>query len=113
MREMLKSKIHKAVVTSSNPGYEGSIGIDENLMKKVDILPDEKVLVISNDTGERLETYAFYEDPGSGEISINGGATRKITEGEEITILSFRYSGESLQSKKILVNDSNQFVKFY
>lgn len=112
MREILKSKIHKAVVTDSNPKYEGSIGIDKALMRKVDIIPEEKVLVVSIETGERLETYAFPEEENSGKISINGGAARKIEAGEKITIMSFKLTETSFQSKKILVDDSNQFKKY-
>lgn len=113
LREVLKSKIHKAHVTDSNPDYEGSIGIDEELMNKANISPNEKVLVISNETGERLETYVFPEEKESKKISINGGAAKKINEGEEITILVFALVNEDLNPNRVLVNETNEFLKYY
>ncbi len=71
-------------------------------------MPGEKVLVISIDSGERLETYAFPENKNSGDISIYGGAANKIHEGEKITILSFKLTDEEFESTKILVNEKNE-----
>ncbi|MDD3628858.1 MAG: aspartate 1-decarboxylase [Actinomycetota bacterium] len=88
---ILKSKIHRATVTAAEIDYSGSISIDKNLMERANILPYEKVLVVSLDSGERLETYAIEGERGSGEICMNGAAARKILRGEKIIILSFIY----------------------
>ncbi|MDD3818252.1 MAG: aspartate 1-decarboxylase [Actinomycetota bacterium] len=88
---ILKSKIHRATVTAAEIDYSGSISIDKNLMEHANILPCEKVLVVSLDSGERLETYAIEGKRGSGEICMNGAAARKILRGEKIIILSFTY----------------------
>ncbi len=88
---VLKSKIHRAVVTGADIDYMGSITIDKNLMEHARILPYEKVMVVSLDSGERLETYAIEGNKNSGEICINGAAARRILEGEKIIILSFIY----------------------
>jgi aspartate 1-decarboxylase len=86
---VLKSKIHRATVTGANIDYMGSISIDSSLMEHANILPYEKVLVVSLDSGERLETYAIEEEKGSGEICVNGAAARRILKGEKVIIISF------------------------
>lgn len=113
MRKLLKSKIDRAVVTESNVDYEGSIGIDKELMDKVDLWENEKVLVISNSSGERLETYVIPEEADSGRITINGGAAKKIDKGEKITIISFTSASSPHKPKKILVDENNEFLKTY
>ncbi|MCD4669033.1 MAG: aspartate 1-decarboxylase [Actinomycetia bacterium] len=86
---ILKSKIHRATVTGANIHYMGSITIDEELMGHARILPYEKVLVASIESGERLETYVIKGKRGSGEICLNGAAARKILKGDKVIILSF------------------------
>jgi len=86
---ILKSKIHRGIVTDANIHYMGSITIDAELMEHAGILPYEKVLVVSLDSGERLETYAIEGKRGSGEICLNGAAARKILKGDKVIILSF------------------------
>jgi aspartate 1-decarboxylase len=86
---ILKSKIHRATVTDANIDYMGSISIDGRLMEHADILPYEKVLVVSLDSGERLETYAIEEERDSGEICVNGAAARRVLKGEKVIIISF------------------------
>ena len=78
MRWLLRSKIHKAKVTEANLNYNGSITIDEDLMEKVDFWLGEKVLVVSNTTGIRLETYVIKGKRGSGIICMNGAAAHLI-----------------------------------
>jgi len=93
MRIMLKSKIQRVIVTEANVDYEGSISIDERLMREADILPYEQVHVLCLDNGARLETYAI---PGNlGEISIKGAAARLIRTGDTIIILSYEYMNET------------------
>ena len=111
---ILKSKIHKATVTGAEIDYEGSISIDKNLMEHAKILPYEKVLVVSLDSGERLETYAIEGEKNSGEICIKGAAARKILKGEKVIILSFTYIGsnEALEHcpKIVYVNERNKII---
>ena len=85
---ILKSKIHRATVTDANIDYMGSISIDSILMKHAKIIPYEKVLVVSLDSGERLETYAIEGKRDSGEICVNGAAARRMLKGERVIILS-------------------------
>ena len=102
---ILKSKIHRATVTDANIHYMGSITIDSALMKHADILPYEKVLVVSLESGERLETYAIEGKRGSGEICLNGAAARKILKDDKVIILSFVLldKGEAGKFKPIIV----------
>ncbi len=86
---ILKSKIHRATVTEANIHYMGSITIDSALMEHAVILPYEKVLVVSLESGERLETYVIKGKKGSGEICVNGAAARKILKDDKVIILSF------------------------
>lgn len=89
MREMLKSKIHRARVTSVNVDYEGSISIDKELMEAADILQFEKVHVLDVDNGSRFETYAIEAEKGSGKIMVNGAAARLVSKGDMVIILSY------------------------
>lgn len=89
MRTMLKSKIHRPRVTEANLYYEGSITIDERLMKAADILQGEKVEVLNLNTGNRIETYAIKGKSGSGIICLNGPAARAACVGDEVIILAY------------------------
>lgn len=102
---ILKSKIHKATVTDANIHYMGSITIDADLMEHAGILPYEKVLVASLESGERLETYAIEGKRGSGEICLNGAAAKKILKDDKVIILSFVLCniGEAGQFKPSIV----------
>ena len=88
MRIMVKSKIHRARVTTVNIDYEGSIAIDERLMREADILPYEQVQVLNLNNGARLTTYAIKSEK-DGEICINGAAARLTAKGDIIIILSY------------------------
>ena len=111
MRVLLHAKIHKARVTEANLNYVGSITIDEALIERVDIWPGERVLVVSNSSGARLETYVIPGPRGSGGICMNGAAAHLIQPGEEIIIMAFRLSEEPLTAKMILVDEANRFVR--
>jgi aspartate 1-decarboxylase len=89
LRTILKSKIHRAVVTEANLHYEGSITIDAKLMKAADILEHEKVEVLNLNNGHRLETYAICGKPGSGIICLNGPAARGACAGDLVVILTY------------------------
>ena len=112
MRWILRSKIHKATVTEADLNYIGSITIDEALIKKVGFWPGEKVLVVSNTTGARLETYVIVGKKNSGIICMNGASAHLIKKGEEIIIMGFELTDKPIESKNILVDKNNRFVKY-
>ena len=112
MRFVLRSKIHKATVTEANINYIGSITIDRELMEMVDLWPGEKVMVVSNITGVRLETYAIAGEKGSGIICMNGAAALLIKKGEEVIIMGFELTDKQIKAKIILVDRKNKFLKF-
>lgn len=110
LRSFMSSKIHKATVTEANLDYVGSITIDAELMDLAGLLPSEKVLVVSNTTGTRLETYIIEGKRGSGYIGINGAAAHQISPGEEVIIIAFTLATEPVVAKAILVDKNNRFV---
>ena len=87
--EVLKSKIHRVVLTEANIKYVGSITIDEDLMNAANIIEHEKVQVVNVNNGERLETYVIKGKRGSGIICLNGAAARKAVIGDILIIISF------------------------
>lgn len=111
MRSLIRSKIHKARVTEANIDYIGSITIDEDLMDKAGLWIGEKVLVVSNTTGARLETYVMAGGRGSGTICMNGAAAHLIKKGEEIIIMGFELTDKPVKPTIILVNEKNEFIK--
>ena len=112
MRFILRSKIHKAIVTEANLDYIGSITIDEKLIEKAGFWPGEKVLVVSNTSGARLETYVIVGERNSGIICMNGAAAHLIKKGEEIIVMGFELTDKPIKPKNILVNKNNKFVRF-
>lgn len=112
MRWILRSKIHKAIVTEADLNYVGSITIDEDLIEKVGLMPGEKVLVVDNTNGARLETYVLVGERGSGVICMNGAATHLIKTGDEIIIMGFELTDKPVELKNILVDKNNKFVRF-
>jgi len=112
MRWILRSKIHKATVTDENLGYIGSIGIDKALTEKVGFLPGEKVQVVDNTNGARLETYLIEEEENSGKIAMYGAACHLVKKGDEIIIMGFELADKPIKVKNILVDKNNKFVRF-
>lgn len=110
-RVLLKSKLHRAMITASDVDYEGSIEIPMDLLEAVDIWPGEKVLVASITSGNRLETYAQPGTPGTGCIIINGGAAHRIKEGERVAIMSFCVSDQPVVPKKVLLDAGNRIIR--
>ena len=108
----MRSKIHKATVTGENLHYVGSIGIDKALTEKVGILAGEKVLVVDNSNGARLETYVIEEKENSGKVVIYGAASHLIKKGDEIIIMGFELSDRPVKVRNILVDKNNKFVRF-
>ncbi|RMG90426.1 MAG: aspartate 1-decarboxylase [Chloroflexi bacterium] len=112
MRWVMRSKIHKATVTEANVDYIGSITIDADLIEKAGLWPGEKVLVVSNTSGARLETYVIEGERGSGEICMNGAAAHLIKAGEEVIIIGFELTDKPVEPKAILVDKQNRFVRY-
>ena len=112
MRWVMRSKIHKATVTQADLNYIGSITIDETLMNMCGLIEGEKVLVVSNTSGSRLETYVIRGPADSGIITMNGAAAHLIKAGEEIIIIGFELADGPLEPKAILVNGENRFVRY-
>ncbi len=112
MRWVMRSKIHKATVTEADLAYIGSITIDADLVEKTGLWAGEKVLIVSNTTGVRLETYVIVGEPNSGTICINGAAAHLIKAGEEIIIIGFELTDRPIEQKAILVDEHNRFVKY-
>lgn len=112
MRFLLRSKIHKATVTEADLSYVGSITIDEDLINKAGFWSGEKVMVVSNTTGNRLETYVIAGARGSGTICMNGAAAHLIKKGEEVIIMGFELACWPIRAKSILVDSQNRFERF-
>lgn len=111
LREVLHSKIHKATVTQADVSYIGSITIDAELIEHVDMWEGQKVLVVSNTSGARLETYVIKGPRGSGVVCMNGAAAHLIQKGEEIIIIGFAFSDCPIEARCILVDRQNKFVR--
>src|SRR6266404_2262186 len=112
MRWVLRSKLHQATVTEANLAYIGSITIDRSLVEHAGLWEGERVLITSNDSGARLETYVILGESGSGCICMNGAAAHLIKAGEEIIIMGFELSDGPITPTVVLVDRQNQFVKY-
>lgn len=114
-RTMMKSKIHRAVVTEANLNYMGSITIDSRLMEQADIFAHEKVQIVNNNNGARLETYVIPGPPGSGVICLNGAAARLVQPGDVIIIISYCQLEEEKARKHqptvLFVDENNKVIK--
>ena len=89
MIQVLKSKIHNVKITFTQLNYIGSITIDEDLLDAANMIENEKVLVVNNNNGERIETYILKGERGSGVVGLNGAAARRGAVGDELIIISF------------------------
>jgi aspartate 1-decarboxylase len=113
MRWVLHAKIHKATVTEANLDYVGSITIDEALLEKTGLWPGEKVQVVDNTNGARLETYIIKGERDSGIICMNGAAAHLIHTGDEIIIMGYELTDAPIPHPKlILVDKQNRFVRY-
>lgn len=113
-RTMMKSKLHRATVTEANLNYVGSITIDENLMDKIDLLENEKVQVVNNNNGARLETYVIPGPRGSGVICLNGAAARLVQPGDRVIIISYAMmtddEAKNHRPKVAILDENNNIV---
>lgn len=112
MHWVLRSKIHKATVTEADLNYIGSITIDQELIDKSGMHKNEKVLVVSNTSGARLETYVISGERGKGDICMNGAASHLIKQGEEIIVMAFELTDSEVEIKNILVDRNNRFKRY-
>lgn len=112
LRYMLKSKIHRAVVTEADLNYIGSITIDRDLMDAADIVEYEKVTIVNNNNGARFETYVIEGERGTGVICLNGAAARLAEKGDVVIILTYTLLKDEdikdYQPKRVFVNEKNQ-----
>lgn len=89
--QVVKSKIHRVKVTGADLNYIGSITIDEDLMDAANIIEGERVQIVNNNNGERLETYAIPGPRGSGEITLNGAAARRVAVGDVLILIVYGF----------------------
>ncbi len=112
---LFKSKIHRATVTEANLNYMGSITIDKTLLQAADILPGEKVQVVNNNNGNRLETYVIEGDADSGVICLNGAAARLVQPGDTVIIIAYalmtREEALSHQPSVVMVDEQNKLTE--
>ena len=115
MRNMLKSKIHRARVTQCNIDYEGSITIDKDLMETADIFQFEKVEVLNINNSARFHTYAIEGRRGSREICLNGAAARLVAKGDIIIILSYHFVNDdeavTFSPRLVYVDSENRMIE--
>jgi len=111
-RLMLRSKIHRAVVTDADLEYEGSLTLDPLLLEAAGILPYEQVHVSNLNNGERFETYVIPGKRGSGEVVLNGPTARRGVKGDKIIVFCYEYFNEdelkTFRPKIVLVDESNR-----
>ncbi|MGN1397264.1 MAG: aspartate 1-decarboxylase [Streptococcus gallolyticus] len=112
---MLKSKIHRAVVTDAEVDYVGSITVDPELFEAAGMVEYEKVQIADVETGSRLETYIIAGEPGKGEICLNGAAAKLVNVGDHVIIMSYAsLTPEEAKTQKplvVFVNEKNQLTR--
>lgn len=111
---VVKSKIHRVKVTGADLNYIGSITIDEDLMDAANIVEGEKVQIVNNNNGERLETYAIPGTRGSGEITLNGAAARKVAKGDILILITYAImeleEAKSFKPALVFPNEDNNLL---
>jgi aspartate 1-decarboxylase len=116
-REFLKAKIHRATITESNLHYTGSLTIDEELMEKAGIAPNERIHVFNINTGSRFETYALPGEKGGRKIGLNGAAARMGEIGDLIIIVSYCYLSEDEipghKSRVVVLGEDNRIEEVF
>ncbi len=115
MIQVVKSKIHRAVVTEADLHYVGSITIDEDLMDAANLMENEKVQVVNINNGERLETYVIKGKRGSGVICLNGPAARKAVVGDLVIVISYglidQEEARSFRPSVVFPNEQNRLTR--
>jgi len=111
MRCYLRAKLHKATVTEARLDYVGSVTIDRDLMDAAQIEPFERVMVVDNTNGARLETYAISGPRGSGVICINGAAAHLVRPGDEVIIMTFEWTERPQPPVVLLLDAANRIAR--
>ncbi|MBK5413968.1 aspartate 1-decarboxylase [Pseudomonas sp. TH31] len=111
MRTVLHAKLHNAIVTEANLAYVGSITIDQNILDKVDIWAGERVMVVSNTSGARLETYVISGERGKKDICVNGAAAHLIGKDEQVIIMAFRTSDKPVEAMVAILDKTNTVIQ--
>ena len=113
--KMLKGKIHRAVVRQAELNYEGSITIDQELMKAAGIFEYENVQIVDVENGNRFETYTIAGEPGSGMVCLNGAAARQVLPGDHVIIMAYAQmtpeETKDFAPKVVFVDEENQISK--
>lgn len=113
-RNMMNGKIHRATVTEANLNYVGSITIDEDILDAVGMIANEKVQIVNNNNGARLETYIIPGERGSGVICLNGAAARLVQKGDIVIIISYALIAEekvAAHKPKVAIMDEDNRIK--
>jgi aspartate 1-decarboxylase len=113
-RNMMNGKIHRATVTEANLNYVGSITIDEDILDAVGMIANEKVQIVNNNNGARLETYIIPGERGSGVICLNGAAARLVQKGDIVIIISYALIADekvSSHQPKVAIMDEDNRIK--
>ena len=112
---MFKGKIHRAFVTEANLNYVGSVTIDSTLLEAAGILPGEKVQIVNNNNGARLETYTIKGEANSGVICLNGAAARLVQPGDSVIIIAYTWldqeEAKTFEPKVVFVDESNKITE--
>jgi aspartate 1-decarboxylase len=111
---MMNGKIHRATVTEANLNYVGSITIDEDLLDTVGMIANEKVQIVNNNNGARLETYIIPGERGSGVICLNGAAARLVQKGDIVIIISYALVAEEKiagHKPRVAIMDEDNRIK--
>lgn len=112
--QVVKSKIHRVKVTGADLNYIGSITIDEDLMDAAGIIEGERVQIVNNNNGERLETYAIPGVRKSGEITLNGAAARKVQKGDVLILIVYAFleleKAKKFKPKLVFPNEKNNLL---
>jgi aspartate 1-decarboxylase len=114
MIQRFKSKIHRAKITQADLNYVGSITIDESLMEAAGLIDGEKVQVVNNNNGERLETYVIRGERDSGVVCLNGAAARRAQVGDVVIIISYAWmdfeEAKTFQPQVVFPDENNRVV---
>jgi aspartate 1-decarboxylase len=114
MIQRFKSKIHRATITQADLNYVGSITIDEDLLDAANLIEGERVQIVNNNNGERLETYTIKGERGSGVICLNGAAARRCQVGDIVIIIAYGWmsveEGKAFEPSIVFVDESNKIL---
>ncbi|MDA9057452.1 aspartate 1-decarboxylase [Flavobacteriaceae bacterium] len=112
--QVVKSKIHRVKVTGANLDYIGSITIDEDLMDAANIIQGEKIQVVNNNNGERLDTYVIPGPRNSGEITLNGAAAHKVSIGDVLILITYAFmdveAAKVFKPSLVFPNEANNLL---